>query len=60
MFTNLVLVVITASFSVFITYHADKIKCAYNARKSRKNSKLQSLVRLEVSKQLKEILENDN
>ena len=60
MFTNLVLVIITASFSVFITYHADKFKCAYNARKSRKNSKLNALIAIEVSKQLKEILENDN
>jgi cell division protein FtsL len=59
MFTNLVLVVITASFSVFITYHADKIKCAYNARKSRKNSKLNEYIRLEIERQLKEIL-NDN
>ena len=59
MFTNLVLVVITASFSVFITYHADKVKRAYNARKSRKNSKLNALIATEVSKQLKEIL-NDN
>ena len=60
MFTNLVLVIITASFSVFITYHADKIKRAYNARKSRKNDKLKALIATEVSKQLKEILENDN
>lgn len=59
MFTNLVLVVITASFSVFITYHADKIKRAYNARKSRKNQKLKALISAEVEKQLKEIL-NDN
>ena len=59
MFTNLVLVIITASFSVFITYHADKIKRAYNARKSRKNDKLNALIATEVSKQLKEIL-NDN
>jgi len=59
MFTNLVLVVITASFSVFITYHADKIKCAYNARKSRKNSKLKALVSEEVSKQLKQILDDN-
>ena len=59
MFTNLVLVIITASFSVFITYHADKIKRAYNARKLHKNRKLKALVSEEVSKQLKEIL-NDN
>ena len=56
---NIILVIITASFSVFITYHADKIKCAYNARKSRKNSKLNALIATEVSKQLKEILDND-
>jgi hypothetical protein len=59
MFTNLVLVVITASFSVFITYHADKIKCAYNARKSRKNSKLKALIAAEVEKQLKQILDDN-
>ena len=59
MFTNLVLVVITASFSVFITYHTDKVKRAYNARKSRKNSKLNEYIRLEIERQLKEIL-NDN
>ena len=56
---NIILVIITASLSVFITYHADKIKCAYNARKSRKNSKLNALIATEVSKQLKEILDND-
>jgi hypothetical protein len=56
---NIILVVITASFSVFITYHADKIKCAYNARKTNKNQKLKALIAIEVSKQLKEIL-NDN
>ena len=59
MFTNLVLVVITASFSVFITYHADKIKRAYNARKSRKNRKLNEYIRLEIERQLKDII-NDN
>jgi hypothetical protein len=59
MFIYITSLIITASFSVFITYHADKIKCAYNARKSRKNSKLKALITTEVSKQLKEIL-NDN
>lgn len=56
---NIMLVVITASFSVFITYHADKIKRAYNARKSRKNQKLKALIATEVSKQLKEILDDN-
>lgn len=59
MFTNIILVIITASFSVFITYHADKVKRAYNARKSRKNRKLNEYIRLEIERQLKEIL-NDN
>jgi hypothetical protein len=56
---NLVLVVITASFSVFITYHADKVKRAYMQRKTRKNSKLNEYIRLEIERQLKEII-NDN
>ena len=56
---NIILVIITASFSVFITYHADKVKRAYNARKSRKNRKLKALVSEEVTKQLKEILDDN-
>ena len=52
----LIIVVITAGLSAFITYHAPKIKRAYNARKSRKNQKLQALISAEVERQIKQIV----
>ena len=55
----LIIVVITAGLSAFITYHAGRIKRAYNARKSRKNQKLQALISAEVERQIKQIV-NDN
>jgi hypothetical protein len=51
--------IITALLSVLTTYYAPQVKRAYIAQKTRKNQKLQALIRSEVEKQLKEIL-NDN
>ena len=56
MFTNIILVCITAGLSSLATYYYPQIKRVIIQRKTRKKRKLQALVSAEVSKQLKEIL----
>ena len=56
MFTEIILVCITAGLSSLATYYYPQIKRVIIQRKTRKNQKLQALVSAEVSKQLKEIL----
>ena len=56
MFTNLVLVVITAGLSSLATYYYPQIKRVIIQRKTRKNQKLQALVSAEVERQLKDII----
>jgi hypothetical protein len=54
-----ILMVVTAVLSAFTTYYTPKIKRSIIARINNKKRKLETLVRLEVEKQLKEII-NDN
>ena len=56
MFTEIILVFITAGLSSLATYYYPQIKRVIIQRKTRKKRKLQALVSAEVSKQLKEIL----
>ena len=56
MFTYIILVVITAGLSAFITYHIPQIKRVITQRKRAKKQKLNELIRAEVEKQLKEII----
>jgi hypothetical protein len=56
MFTNVILVVITAGLSVYITLIAPKIKRVIIQQKTRKNQKLKALVSAEVTRQLKDII----
>ena len=56
MFTNVILVVITAGLSVCITLIAPKIKRVIIQQKTHKNQKLKALVSAEVTRQLKDII----
>jgi len=52
--------VIVAGLSSLATYYVPQIKRVIIQRKTSKNSKLNEYIRLEIERQLKQILENDN
>lgn len=56
MFTYIILVVITAGLSALTTYYVPQIKRVITQRKRAKKQKLNELIRAEVEKQLKEII----
>jgi hypothetical protein len=56
MFTYIISLVITAGLSVYITLIAPKIKRVIIQQKTRKNQKLKALVSAEVTRQLKDII----
>jgi type II secretory pathway pseudopilin PulG len=55
----IILIVVTAVFSVLATLYAPKLKRVIIQRKTQKNQKLKALIAAEIEKQLKEII-NDN
>ncbi len=59
MLENVILVCITAGLSILATLYAPKIKRANIQRKTQKNDKLKALIAIEISKQLKEILDDN-
>jgi hypothetical protein len=54
-----ILIVVTAVFSVLTTLYAPKLKRVIIARINNKKRKLKALIAAEIEKQLKEII-NDN
>ena len=56
MFTEIILVCITAGLSSLATYYYPQIKRVIIQRKTRKNQKLRALVSAEVERQLKDII----
>jgi hypothetical protein len=59
MFIYITSLVITAVISVLATLYVPKLKRSIIQRNSAKNSKLKALIATEISKQLKEILDDN-
>ncbi len=56
MLENVILVCITAGLSILATLYYPKLKRANIQRRTRKNQKLTSLIKAEVERQLKDII----
>ena len=53
---DLFIIVLTSTFTYIATIYIPQIKVVYRRYMTRKNAKLIALIRAEVSKQLKEII----